>query len=97
MRVVLHAEADIELAEGAAFIERERAGYGARFIAAFLGARDLLTRFPRAGPRTASRNRRKRISGFRYDIVYRLRRGDIYVLAIAHHSRKPNYWRRRLR
>lgn len=35
------------------------------------------------------------VSGFPYDIVYRVTTADLEVLAVAHHRRRPGYWRRR--
>jgi len=32
---------------------------------------------------------------FPYRIVYRVRDEDIYIVAIAHSSRRPDYWRDR--
>ena len=34
-------------------------------------------------------------SRFPYTIVYRVRDQDIVIVAIAHHSREPGYWRHR--
>lgn len=41
--------------------------------------------------------RRFLLAGYPYLIVYRIGKGRIEVLAIAHGSRKPGYWRSRLR
>jgi len=40
--------------------------------------------------------RRRRIAGFPYNILYREVRGEIEVLAIAAHKRRPDYWVKRL-
>ena len=32
---------------------------------------------------------------FPYSIVYRVRDGQVRVIAVMHHSRKPGYWRHR--
>jgi len=97
MRVRLHAAADAELSEFAVHIESERDGYSERFLRAFAHARDLIVAYPEIGERCGRRVRRKRIRGFRYDIIYRLAADEIFILAIAHHSRQPGYWRPRLR
>jgi len=97
MRVRLHADADAELSEAAVYLEIERAGYGERFLRAYMSARDLVVTYPEIGESCGPRVRRKRIQGFRYDIIYRVQPGEIFVLAIAHHSRLPHYWRPRLR
>jgi hypothetical protein len=35
------------------------------------------------------------VHGFPYSVVYRVHRDDIYVIAVAHSSRRPDYWRHR--
>jgi len=50
--------------------------------------------FRRIGPR-ARGGRRKRISGFKYDVIDRLYGDVIFVVAIAHHRRRAFWLRRR--
>jgi len=33
------------------------------------------------------------VTGFPYKVVYRIRETDLYVVAVAHTSRRPNYWK----
>ena len=96
MRVRLHAAADAELSDAAVYLETERTGYGERFLLAYMAARDLVLAYPNIGESCGRRVRRKRIRGFRYDIIYRVELGEIFILAIAHHSRWPRYWQSRL-
>jgi plasmid stabilization system protein ParE len=96
MRVDVHPTADRELEEIARYINEQRTGYGERFLAAYGRALAMLLTFPRSGPRTRA-GRRKRISGFRYDIIYRLHGDLIFVVAIAHHRRRAFWLHRRRR
>ena len=41
--------------------------------------------------------RRFTVDRFHYDVVYRIERKSVLVLAVAHHRRKPRYWRKRKR
>lgn len=41
--------------------------------------------------------RRVLIKGFPYLVVFELFEAEIFVYAVAHASRRPNYWRRRKR
>lgn len=98
---ILEAAAE-EAIEAADWYERERAGLGAEFGQAINTALDLLedeivslANMPgEAGKRDAKRLVLKR---FPYDIVVREFPDEIIVVAIAHHSRRPGYWRTRLR
>jgi toxin ParE1/3/4 len=79
----------------------QRPGLGAEFGRAVEAALDLLeeeivplTSVPGpAGERGAKRLILKR---FPYDVVVREHGGEIIVIALAHHSRRPGYWRDRL-
>lgn len=50
---------------------------------------------PERWPRIAGRVRRYVFPRFPFSLVYRLTRADIEVIAVAHHRRKPGYWRSR--
>lgn len=79
------------------YLDHERAGYGDRFLAAFNVGRNFLLQYPNAGRPTILRTRSWEVTGFRYDIVYVIRGELIFVVAVAHHRRRPGYWRSRLR
>jgi plasmid stabilization system protein ParE len=97
MSAELHAEAESELTEAAAYLERQRVGYGERFLAAFDSARDFLVDHPRSGRSARFGVRRWPVRGFSYDIVYLLEADQVFIVAVAHHRRRPGYWRSRLR
>lgn len=40
-------------------------------------------------------HRRFTLTRFPYTIVYRMRETDVYIVAIAHTSRRPGYWKNR--
>jgi toxin ParE1/3/4 len=97
MRARHHRAADRELAEATLYHDRERAGYGDRFVAAFRAARDFVLQFPNSGRPGLFGTRRWKIMGFRYHIVYVIRGQIIFIIAVAHDRRRPGYWRSRLR
>jgi hypothetical protein len=35
------------------------------------------------------------VQGFPYKVAYRIRDHDIHIVAIAHTSRRPGYWKNR--
>jgi toxin ParE1/3/4 len=43
-------------------------------------------------PETRSRHRRFVLLNYPFDVVYRLSKNTIEILAISHHSRRPGYW-----
>jgi toxin ParE1/3/4 len=96
MRAVLHAEAEEELTEAALYLERERRGAGERFFDAFYVARDFIELHPRAGRPVDFAARAFDIAGFSYDLIYTQWKDELYIVAIAHHRRRPGYWFDRL-
>ena len=95
--VELHEEADAELDEAALHLEAERAHYGDLFVASVYSEFDLIATYPLIGRVVSRRARSLTMSGFRYSIIYQAKRDYVFIVAIAHHSRRPNYWRPRLR
>jgi len=97
---ILDAAAN-EATEAAAWYELQRPGLGAEFSLAIDAALDLLeeqvvplsSAAGVAGQRGAKRLILRR---FPYDIVVRERVDEIIVVAVAHQSRRPGYWKNRL-
>jgi len=55
----------------------------------------LLKRHPEIGETGNSQTRRLVFQRYPYTVVYRLAGETLEIVAIAHHSRKPEYWARR--
>lgn len=96
MKVWNHPEADIEMVEEAAYLERQLPGYGALFLASVASLRDKMAPFPEMFPEKLPGVRFAFVSGFRYVLPYRITTDGIVILAYAHTSRRPGYWRKRL-
>lgn len=52
--------------------------------------------YPLAAPLIEHRVRRFILSGFPYDLIYVVLDDEILIVAFAHHSRQPRYWKSRL-
>ena len=78
-----HAERDEELAD--------------RFIEAVNLAIDKILASPERFAEHLYRTRYVRVIGFRYLVVYRDVNELVHVVAISHTSRRPGYWKSRLR
>jgi hypothetical protein len=101
MTVVVTAAAEAEPIEGHDFYEGWCEGLGDAFVAAALWVVDEAAARPGSCPRLpwapAGRDVRFRlVDRFPYQIVLELRRESVLVLAVAHTSRRPGYWRRRV-
>lgn len=91
-------EALDELDEGARWFEERHPGLGARFVAE---ARATVTRIADAPESCAPvvgapGVRSARVKDFRYRVYFDERSGTPRILAVAHTSRRPRYWLKRL-
>lgn len=83
------------LAEVAYYSEVEP-GLGKRFTEAVEDATVRALTFPLSGSPSAANTRRVMVKGFPFSLVYRPDETGIIIFAVAHHSRKPEYWRSRV-
>ena len=96
MKVSLAPEAEQDLVEGALFYAREaNPGLGRAFISEFERSTALLADQPRLGAIWRGNMRRFPLRRFPYSVIYYLRESEVRVLAVAHQSRKPGFWRAR--
>ena len=94
-RVRYHEAAATELTGAAERYEQAREGLGREFLAAIDAKIDRILEAPERWLRVG-RSRRLIVGRFPYVIVYRPSRdGEIEIVAVAHTSRKQNYWRLR--
>ena len=95
MTLQFHPAAQDEFVETAAFYEGAGVGLGAQFREAVRAGLDRIVAHPEIGTRRGA-TRRLVVDGFPFDVVYRVQEATIDVLALAHHRRRPGYWRRRV-
>ena len=55
-------------------------------------ATSLLAQFPEVGEAGEHNTRMLPLHKFPYSLIYRLQAGAIRIIAVAHHSRRPEYW-----
>lgn len=90
------AEAREELLLEVRFYNSERFGLGERFSRAVEEAVARALQFPLTGSSASKNTRRIYVKEFPFSVIYRPDPEGIVVFAIAHHRRKPNYWRSRV-
>jgi len=102
MRLPFESGAAEEFEAAAAWYERERPGYGALFMSEVGRSVDRAARFPQSGTRIPGLDperdiRRFVLRRFPYSVVTAIVDGRRAVAAVAHASRRPGYWRERLK
>jgi len=92
--------ADKELEADAKWYEQRLPGLGREFILAVRETVKEITRDPtrfetESPPQRHRTLHRARVERFPYDVIFEVRPAEILVIAVAHHARKPGYYRRR--
>jgi toxin ParE1/3/4 len=96
MTYVLTPEAEDELSDAASFCRQEFGVFAAEnFLATFESKARLIAEFPGVGTATSKGRYLFPIGRYPFSMLYRVEGDAVRISAIAHHGRKPKYWRKR--
>jgi toxin ParE2 len=87
------AAAFAEVDNAAAWYEAQQSGLGAEFMQAVDAAIGQLLVAPESWPAIDADFRRCRVNRFPFDVVFNIQDDEALIFAVAHHHRKPDYWR----
>lgn len=87
-----HPKARAELERSALFYDGKFPGLGLEFAAEVQIAVAFAYSHPEAGAPVAASFRRVIVRRFPYSVVYRTQSERLYIIAVAHQRRNPNYW-----
>jgi toxin ParE1/3/4 len=91
-----HVLARLELDEATTYYEELQPGLGIEFLQQVEQTTERLQHDPRMGaPYKQSAYRHYVIHRFPYVIYYQEREDAIWIMAVAHGQRRPDYWTRR--
>jgi toxin ParE1/3/4 len=96
MTLILHPEARDEMIESARYYARKVPGLGEDFLKAVDLAFDEVVGAPLRWRVVALDVRRYVLSRFPFGILYQIRLDRVNVIAVAHFSRHPDYWKDRI-
>jgi plasmid stabilization system protein ParE len=97
MKYEFHPEAELELYEAAAFYEAGLSGLGCDFADEVERVVNILLEHPELGAQADEDLRHFVLRRFPFSVVYAVVRQGIYIVAVAHGSRAPEYWKTRAR
>jgi plasmid stabilization system protein ParE len=95
MRIHHLLGAEREILEAVQFYHERAGDLASEFYAEFCRARSEIAAFPEFWGNVGGGYRRKLLSRFPYGIIYRIEDEEILIVAVAHLSRHPDYWRNR--
>lgn len=93
--ILFHSESELELGEAALFYESRLIGLGIIFADEVRKSVELIRHYPEVGQPLGPRLRKLVIKRFPYSLIYRWDEQHILILAVAHHRRRPGYWKLR--
>lgn len=88
--------ARLEFREAIAWYRVRSTGAARHFNDEVVVAEKLLAQHPRIGKRVEVEARSLCVNDFPYTLVYLIEKDEIVVVAVAHQSRRPGYWKDRL-
>lgn len=92
-----HEAAENELLNEIGYLELRAKGLGRRFYAEVRRAEHLITQFPESAAEIKPNIRKRLLQKFRYSLIYSREKDSVLILAVAHQSRRPEYWVGRIR
>jgi toxin ParE2 len=91
-----HPHARKELDDATNYYDRINSQLGDDFLQEIDDCISRILRFPRAWTKLRGSIRRGRTHRFPHNVIYELEDDHVFILAVMHSSRKPNYWTGRL-
>lgn len=95
-RIRFIAPARREFLSEVVYYNGKEPGLGARFAVAVEEAATRAAAFPLAGSPASKSTRCVFVKNFPFAVVYRPDTEGIVIFAVAHHSRRPEYWQTRV-
>jgi hypothetical protein len=95
--IVLHPAAGAEMRAAAGYYQACQPGLGGRFLDEVSLAGGRITDNPEAWLVISGSIRRCLLNHFPFALIFSIGSERIYVLAVMHLKREPNYWRSRVR
>jgi plasmid stabilization system protein ParE len=97
MRLIILGDAERDFAESVAYYEAKEPGLGRRFRNEVVAVVDRIHRSPELPRLRPKGYRRSNLRVFPHYIAYVIRGDAIWIVAIAHGYRRPEFWIGRVR
>jgi toxin ParE1/3/4 len=92
----LHRLAWLEIEGGDDWYRERNADASVAFISAIADALESIAETPRRWPEYLHGTRRFILQRFPFSVIYFDEPDVVNIVAVAHHKRRPGYWRRRI-
>ncbi|MBK7380906.1 MAG: type II toxin-antitoxin system RelE/ParE family toxin [Ignavibacteriales bacterium] len=92
MQVEFIEPASIELDDAIEYYDLQVKGLGQRFLDEVLETIEIIKAFPSSWIQNTINTRKASLRKFPYNLIYSILNNKIYIIAIAHQNRLPEYW-----
>ena len=96
-KLVVRRAAKLDLAEARGWYDEQRPGLGRELVETVSESLDRIQEHPELYPQVDDQVHRAVLQRFPYAIFYIAKPDTIRVLAVLHHARSPEHWKRRAR
>lgn len=96
MNYLFHPEAELEFLRAIDYYEDKEKDLGYDFALEIYSSIERIITYPSAWPIVAKNIRRTLARRFPYAILYSQIEEEIYILAVMHLNREPDYWKGRI-
>ena len=94
--IAFHPDVAEDIHTSYIWYEEQLQNLGKRFLAELEDGYDSIQRFPETWANFQYGFKRYILTQFPFSIIYKVLNNNIFVVAVMHNSRKPNYWTDRL-
>lgn len=95
MNYSFHPDVEKELNEAIAYYNECQNGLGTEFAKEVYFAIQNILLFPRAWAPLSVNTRRCMTNRFPYGVIYQVTDEQVFIIAVMHLNREPNYWKKR--
>lgn len=96
MRYAFHPEAEAEFVRAVEYYEEREEGLGLDFAVEIYSAIERIFAHPKAWPILEDDIRRSLVRRFPYGLLYAEEGDKIFITAVMHLHREPDYWKHRM-
>jgi len=92
MHIEFTEPATIELDDAIEYYELQLSGLGKKFFTEVIETLEIISKFPQSFTQNSEHTRKAVLRKFPYNLIYSFLDNKIYIIAVAHQNRVPEYW-----
>ena len=92
MNVEFIEPAAIELDDAVDYYNIQSAGLGKKFLDEVIETIGFIEKFPQLWSRNTENTRKAILRKYPFNLIYSIFDDKIYIIAVAHQNREPEYW-----